>query len=139
MDFPPLPVPEELLINDSSWCYPSAITAAGSAQLRLWSCADGGFLALITETGQGTSITNSIEHIWTSLAAQFGPRLVLVEHWPAEHDGDHEEHLDQVVISTSGLPSWQRIWPTSPASPEHDAFQNWMSAYGRRLLATRGE
>jgi hypothetical protein len=141
-EFLPLPVPGSLICDEPFWRYPSGcIAGEGVAHLRVWGVADGmpGWaggvrLVLLSETGLGASITNSIEEIHAVLTAQYGRRLVLLEHWPAEAGTDTGEHLDQVIV-VDGAPHWRRIWPTPPTNPRHPEFTAWMDAHGHRALA----
>lgn len=142
--FPALTVPRELICNDPFWRYPSRCLAGeGVAHLRVWETANGTpgqvggtRLAVVTETGLGASITNSIQDIHAALTNAYGPRIVLLEHWPAGTGADPHEHLDQAVI-INGEPGWRRIWPTPPTNPHHDQYDTWMNAHGHQLLATQ--
>lgn len=149
--FPDLPNPTELLADHQQWRYPSqCIAGYGIGRLRVWdgeramtSATLPYLLAIVTETGQGASITNSIESIRAELATLYpGENLVLLEHWPADQDGV-EEHLDQVAFAGpwdtdwEQTVRWRRIWPTPPTNPDHQALQTWMNVYGHDLLATR--
>lgn len=137
MDFPDLPPLGQMLVNDPFWRYQSGTAAAGGvAHLRTWATSDneGRRVAVVTETGLGSSITNSIEHIWSSLVAEApGVETVLLEHWPAEAGAGEGEHLDQVVVD-NGQPQWRRIWPTPESNPLHDSFESWMNTQGQVII-----
>ncbi len=101
MTGPGLPPLGELVTDDPCWRYPSACLAGeGIAHLRVWVTADrSGYLAVVSETGLGASITNSIEDIWDVLAALYPGPLTLIEHYPVGEsfpvDG---EHLDLAIL-----------------------------------------
>lgn len=132
----PLPPLGELLTDDPWWRYPSACLAGeGIAHLRVWAAAYGsvrGYLAVVTETGLGASVTNSIEDIWEQLFARWRP-LTLIEHWPAA-EALGEEHLDLVHVDDRREPSWSRIWPVPEASPRHGELAAWMAGHGHVII-----
>ncbi len=147
--FPDLPIPGELVADHQQWRYPSqCIAGYGIARLRVWdsqqamtSATIPQWLAIVTETGQGASITNSAESIQQELTTLYGVGVILLEHWPADQDGT-EEHLDQVAVAGpwDSWPQpvrWRRVWPTPPSNPDHHGLQAWMDVYGHDLLATR--
>jgi hypothetical protein len=134
--FTDLPVPGRLLIDEPRWIYPSACAAGrGTAQLHVWEAANSaGYLAIVTETSEGATITNSAEPIWASLRRVLRDgQITVLEHWPASQAGGSGEHLDQVTVSARGV-HWRRIWPTGPENPGHSTFEAWMIAYGQDLL-----
>ncbi|MEV6527388.1 hypothetical protein AB0M43_36240 [Longispora sp. NPDC051575] len=135
---PVLPVPGRLLLDQIAWEYPSPCAAgSGLARLRIWQTTtpSPGHLALVTDSGIGASITNSIAEIWHTLRNALGAPLWLLEHWPA--DASEPEHLEQVAV-TGLRPSWWRAWPTSTDNPRHELLQVWMIVHGRDLLAASG-
>jgi hypothetical protein len=130
-DLPPL---GELVTDDPWWRYPSACLAGdGIAHLRVWA-AGGGHLAVVSETGIGASVTNSITGIWAVLAARYPGPLTLIEHYPAAESFGGGEHLDLVHVDDRRQPAWRRLWPTSPANPDHDLLNAWMSRHGRVII-----
>jgi len=131
--FPSLPPIGELELDDSFWRYPSG-TGEGAARLRVWAASGGtGHLAVVTELGMGTSITNSIEDIWDDLRARWQGALTLIEHYPAaESFPDDGDDLYQVVIVPGCEPAWRRVWPVPASSPDRD----WLAGWERRR-ATR--
>ncbi len=131
--FPVLPCPGPMLADDPFWRYPSKCASDGIAHLRVWSCPGQARLAIVSETGLGVSITNSIECIWQKLTQVSPGNPTLLEHWPPGAGGP-VEHLDQVVV-IGGVPSWRRVWPTPAANPRHEEFGAWMRDHGHRLLA----
>ena len=130
LDLPPL---GEMVADEPWWRYPSRCAAGdGIAHLRVWHLAvQDGHLAVVTETGLGASVTNSIEDIHGVLAQSYPGPLTLIEHWPAAESAPAGgEHLDLALVQDR-RPSWQRIWPTPAANPAHDTLDAWMRVYGR--------
>ncbi len=84
-----LPPLGDLIADEPFWRYPAGAAGAGVAHLRGWLTADPepGHLAVVTETGTASGITESTEHIWAALARTYGPSLVLLEHHPAPETG----------------------------------------------------
>jgi hypothetical protein len=63
-DLPPL---GELLVDDPFWQYPAwGLAREGVGHLRAWATATAcaGYLAVVTETGGITSVTESAGRIW---------------------------------------------------------------------------
>ena len=89
--------------------------------MRVWAAAtaSAGYLAVVTETGGITSVTESAGRIWADLARMYGPSLVLLEHHPAPESGEGIETLDLVRIGADGSPHWSRVWPTPEENPRH--------------------
>ena len=111
-DLPPL---GELLIDDPFWQYPAwGLAREGVGHLRVWATATAspGYLAVVTETGGITSVTESAGRIWAGLARKYGPSLVLLEHHPAPEFSEGMETLNLVRIGADGSPHWSRVWPT---------------------------
>lgn len=128
-DFLPLPDVAELVRDEPHFRYDSTCgPQRGSAHLRVWRCAPAEpgtarWLAVVTEIGDGASISNSAAEIWHALANQYGQALVLLEYW---NDGSDcgPDHIDQVALRHS-TPDWRRIWPTPRANPAHAEFTAW--------------
>jgi hypothetical protein len=104
--------------------------------LRVWAtaAASPGYLAVVTETGGITSVTESAGRIWATLARRYGPSLVLLEHHPAPEFGEGMETLDLVRIGADGSPHWSRVWPTPEENPRHAGLELWMAAYGHQIV-----
>ena len=120
-DLPPL---GELVADEPSWRYPSAATAeAGAAHLRVWLTTgpEPGHLAVVTETGPGTSVTRSAGRIRAALARRYGPSVVLLEHYLAPEFGEGMGTLDLVRVGANGSPHWSRVWPTPRTIPARRA------------------
>jgi hypothetical protein len=114
-DLPPL---GELLVDDPFWPYPArGLAREGAGQLRVWAiaAASPGYLAVVTETGGLTSVTESAGRIWAGLARRYWPSLVLLEHHPAPEFGEGMETLDLVRVGADESPPWSRVWP----NPRH--------------------
>jgi hypothetical protein len=134
-DLPPL---GELLVDDPFWQYPAwGLAQEGVGHLRVWLTADPGpgFLAVVTETGLGSPVTESAGRIWADLARRFGPSLVLLEHHPAPELAEGVETLDLVRFGTDGSPHWSRVWPTPEENPRHAGLEFWMATYGHQIVS----
>jgi hypothetical protein len=133
-DLPPL---GELIVDDPFWSYPAGVARTGVAHLRVWLTAgsEPGYLAVVTETGSGASVTESAGRISTVLAGRFDPALVLLEHHLAPEIGEGMETLDLVRIGADGSPHWTRVWPTPEDNPRHAGLELWMANYGHRIVS----
>ena len=132
-----LPPPGELLVDDPFWQYPAwGLPREGAGHLRVWATATAspGYLAVITETGGLTSVTESAGRIRAGLARRYGPSLVLLEHHPAPESGEGMETLDLVRIGADGSPHWSRVWPAPEENPRHAGLERWMAADGHQIL-----
>ena len=133
-DLPPL---GELLVDDPFWQYPArGLAREGAGHVRVWAtaAASAGYLAVVTETGGFTSVTESAGRIRAGLARRHGPCLVLLEHHPAPESGEGMETLDLVRLGADGSPHWSRVWPTPQENPRHTGLELWMAAYGHQIL-----
>jgi hypothetical protein len=133
-DLPPL---GELVVDDPFWQYPArSLAHEGVGHLRVWATAtaSAGYLAVVTETGGLTSVTESAGRIRAGLARRYGPSLVLLEHHPAPESGEGMETLDLVRIGGDGSPHWSRVWPTPEENPRHAGLELWMAAYGHQIV-----
>ncbi|OXM54465.1 hypothetical protein [Amycolatopsis alba] len=112
--FPPLPAPGDLVPSEPVWSYPATARSGGYAHLRLFTVPGGGHLALVTDPGLGTSVTNAAEHIHAALTSQYGEPLWMIEHYPAARTmPDDGETLDLVDL-VGREPVWRQIWPPLP-------------------------
>ena len=133
-DLPPL---GEQLVDDPFWQYPArGLLREGVGHLRLWATATAspGYLAVVTETGSITSVSESAGRIWADLARRYGPSLVLLEHHPAPELGEDVETLDLVRIGADGSPHWSRVWPTPEDNPRHAGLELWMAGHGHQII-----
>lgn len=130
-----LPEPGDLVCDDPAYRYDSDCGPGyGRTHLRVWRCGDAEqptWLAMITEIGDGATVTNSAAHIWSALVEEYGPELVVLEHWNAG-SGSGPDHVDQMAMD-KGDPTWRRIWPTPEDHPNHAEFDAWY-AWQRPLL-----
>lgn len=133
-DLPPL---GELIVDDPFWEHPAGAAREDIAHLRVWGTATvrPGYLAVVTETGGGASITESASRIWAVLAGRFGPSLVLLEHHLAPVFGVGIETLDLIRVGADGSPHWSRIWPTPEDNPRHVGLELWMAADGHQIVS----
>ena len=132
-DLPPL---GELLVDDPFWQYPArGLAREGAGHVRAWATATAspGYLAVVTETGGLTSVTESAGRIRAGLARRYGPCLVLLEHHPAPESGEGTETLDLIRIGADGSPHWSRVWPAPQENPRHAGLELWMAAYGHQI------
>jgi len=107
-DLPPL---GELIVDDPFWQYPAwGLAREGVGHLRVWATAGAspGYLAVVTDAGGITSVTESAGRIWADLARRFGPSLVLLEHHLAPEFGEGAWRLS--IWSASAL-TGARIGP----------------------------
>jgi hypothetical protein len=126
-DLPPLGEP---LVDDAFWQYPAwGLAREGAGHLRVWAtaAASPGYLAVVTETGGLTSVTESAGRIWAGLARRYGPCLVLLEHHPAPESGEGMETWTWSASALTGArtgpgygrprsrtrvtPGWNGGWP----------------------------
>jgi hypothetical protein len=134
-DLPPL---GELVADDPFWRFPAGGPGReGVAHLRIWLTTgpEAGYLAVVTETGGGASVTESAGRIRAVPADRFGPSLVLLEHHLAPEAGEGMETLDLVRIGADGSPHWTRVWPTSEDNPRHAGLELWMAAHGHQIVS----
>jgi hypothetical protein len=111
----PIPTAAALVLDDPEWPMPQHSAEPGRPpatmprRLRVWRLTDGTLLAVITERGPGTSVTNVAEHAYAALAHRYPGRLRVVEHYPAETGVDDAEHFDEITLLPTGAPRWRRI------------------------------
>ena len=132
-----LPPPGELLVDDPFWQYPArgrAREGAGHVRVRATAAACAGYLAVVTETGGLTCVTESAGRIRAGLARRYGPSLVLLEHRPPPGSGEGMETLDLVRIGADGSPHWSRVWPAPEQNPRHAGLERWMAGYGHPIV-----
>jgi len=135
-----LPALGDLITDDPWWSYPTTGIGGGSGvtRLRIWQARNnsGPHIVVVTELGVGVSITNGIEFIAAKLTTVLpGHPFVLLEHWPKEESVTCEEHLDQVLFTTTG-PQWRRIWPTPSTNPGHAELDEWVRLSGQSILTS---
>jgi hypothetical protein len=130
---PYLPPLVHKVYDNPDWTFrPPQAPAPGTARLRVWDTADGGFFAVVTECGDGLSVTNGAQHIWQTLTRQYGQPFGLLELWPEGESGDL--HADLVLESPQGGLSWSRVHPVHPSHPDAGMFDVWWDVYGGDIL-----
>ncbi len=111
----PLPPAAVLVLDDPEWPMPQHAAEPGRTpatvprRLRVWRLADATLLAVITERGPGTSVTNVAEHAYAALTRRYPGPLRVIEHYPAESGVDNAEHFDEITLLPTGAPRWRRI------------------------------
>ncbi|MDN5851802.1 MAG: hypothetical protein L0K86_02945 [Actinomycetia bacterium] len=97
-----------LKVDDLSWEMPAHDDEPPSLRrLRLWETSRGDLLAVITEAGDGTAVTDVAARAYTAVRAKF-PHARVFEHYPEFRD--EAETLDEITV-LDGLPSWTRVRP----------------------------
>jgi hypothetical protein len=131
-----LPPLADLVADAPFWRYPAG-TRQGVAHLRVWRTATvpAGYVAVVTETGSGASVTESAGRIWAVLADRYGPSLVLLEHNLAPEFEEGAEALDLVRVGADGSPHWSRVWPTPQEHPRHAGLELWMAGHGHQIVS----
>lgn len=138
MTHPPLPPLHGLVTDDPLWAYREVIGGenGGAARLRVWASSDnpyGPYVAVVTELGIGTAITDSIRYIRDKLNQAFrGLPIVLIGHWPPGQLCG--EHLAQAVTSPDG-PRWLMIWPPAPGGCDRPDIDEWVRINGHRFMS----
>lgn len=137
------------IYTEPRWTYPQQYQRQpGVAGLDVWTATSPRgrcLVAVVTELGDGVSVTNGAADIWSALHLEFAAELAglysgglyLIEHWPADQcDGD-AEHLDLVHV-TGRHAEWARLWPTPDTNPGHAALDAWMAVNGAAVLSAGG-
>jgi hypothetical protein len=127
----------ELVVDEPFWRHPAwGLAREGVSHLRIWMTATDppGHVAVVTETGAGNSVTESVGRIWADLVRRYGPPLVLLEHHLAPELAEGVETLDLVRIGADGSPHWSRVWPTPEDNPRHAGLELWMAEYGHQIV-----
>jgi hypothetical protein len=132
-----LPPLGELRVDDPFWPYPAwGLVWDGAGHVRVWATAAAfpGCLAVVTETGGITSVTESAGRIRAGLARRYGPFLVLLGHHPAPGSGAGMQTLDLVRVGAGGSPHWSRVWPAPAENPRHAGLERQMAGYGHQIV-----
>jgi hypothetical protein len=134
---PALPALGDLIAGEPQWRYPGGSCAGeyGVARLRVWETPEG-HLAVVTETGEGVSVTNAAASIWPALAVRFPGALTVIEHWPASQSPGTGEHYDLMWAPPRTAPAWSRLWPLPPGHPQAVAYGAWMDRWGPQIRET---
>jgi hypothetical protein len=106
----------ELIRDDPAWWYVAQFNGLRAVRrLRVWRVGPGRLVAVLTERGDGPSITNAVGDIQRRLIGEYPDDVVdVVEHYPPEGGGCRGEHFDLVL--------WPRFL-TAP--PGKQGQQSW--------------
>ena len=98
----------KLKVDDLAWEMPTYEDEPPSVRrLRLWETRDGDLLAVITEAGEGTPVTDVAERAHAAVQERY-PNARVFEHYPELRD--EPETLDEITI-VDGRPAWTRVRP----------------------------
>jgi hypothetical protein len=120
----------DLVRDDDTWAFRDADGALVTRRLRVWLDGNGGLIAVVTEAGTGTCITDAAAQVHHHLTAVEypGQRVRVFEHWPADTDEGADEQFDEVLVDGVGEVSWGSI-PAGPFTsllqlppPEHSRY-----------------
>lgn len=126
----------QLILDNDAWEYTwlSGNGLRARRRLRLYAVGLGRHVAVITERGQGPSVTNACKDIAAKLAHEYPDHVVdVVEHYPATPGmvgAAYTEHFDLVTDVWTSDQSWRRVqleeligWlgvdPSEPAGVPH--------------------
>lgn len=74
-----------LIRDDGEWIMPG-FGRPSPRRLRVWRLADSTLLAVITDRGPGTSVTNVAEHAYAKVRSEYPDEIVrVVEHSRQRH------------------------------------------------------
>lgn len=101
-----------LVVDNPNWQFRDPLNRIVHRRLRVWADDGARVVAVVTEAGDGMSITNAAEQVWKAITAIYpGKDVTIIEHYPTD-SGCGGEHFDQVRMTASG-PAWTRL----PAGP----------------------
>lgn len=104
-----------LKVDDLAWEMPTHEGEPPSLRrLRLWETNGGDLLAVITETGDGTPVTDVAASAYAAVHERY-PNARVFEHYPELRD--EAETLDEITV-VDGRPAWTRVRP-------QDVDQDW--------------
>lgn len=97
------------LIDDDPHFTYQAPTGEASRRMRAWRTGENSLVVVLTESGDGMSITNAAEEVAAALGKRFpGQRLTVIEYYPSAETLDGAAHYDQVWLE-DGKPQWRRL------------------------------
>lgn len=97
-----------LKVDDLAWEMPTYDDEPPSLRrLRLWETTRGDLLAVITESGDGTPVTDVAARAYSAVRERF-PDARVFEHYPKFRD--EAETLDEITV-IDGVPAWTRVQP----------------------------
>lgn len=98
-----------LIHDEPQWPMPSPLTREPSLRrLRVWE-VNATLVAVITERGIGTSVTNAAREAYTAVHLRF-PGARVFEHYPADVGVSDVEHFDEISFTPEGRMEW-KPWP----------------------------
>lgn len=101
----------ELIHDEPEWPMPSLTREPSLRRLRVWRVGEGALVAIITERGEGTSVTNVAREAYAAVQARY-PGARVFEHYPADVGADPAEHLDEITLTREGRTVW-KPWPVA--------------------------
>ena len=122
--------------ENAAWRY-AGLQIGGTGHLRSFMTTDGVWLIVVTQLGIGCSVVNAAEDIYETLLAEYGRRLVYLEHWPSAQRGGSFATLD-MVVATGRQPHWRRVWALKPHHPDYAEFEPWVHGDGAVVLDAIG-
>jgi hypothetical protein len=129
-EWPPLPDILALVSDQPDWRYPSFAASGGTARLQIWITRDG-HLAVVTWSGEGTSVANAAEDVHRELRRMIpAGELAVIEHTPA--DDPFTAYWEQFAVD-GGDARWRHVWPAAPDSPDYDRLAAWAARHGAEL------
>jgi hypothetical protein len=133
---PWLPEFGDLVADAPRWEYQPPYLPAGACRLRVWEAAgQPGHFAVVTELGEGSSVTNAMDFIWKRVAAAYPGQLGIAEYWPEGENGSL--HVDLVVDPLTGPLEWVRAYPApSQGNPLRSLVVSWWAVTGNDILAS---
>jgi hypothetical protein len=97
--------PGTLIHDDPNWWYQGHGVTSATRRIRVYEMPDGRLIAVVTESGDGTSITNAAETVIAQIQAEYPDRQVdVIEHTPASPLAP--EGFDLVHLDEHGRPVW---------------------------------
>jgi hypothetical protein len=102
------PPPGKLVDDNPGWWYLGHGITSATRRIRTYEMPDGRLVAVVTESGDGTSITNAAETVVAQVRAEHPGRQVdVIEHNPASTIAG--ESFDLIGLSPSGNATWTRL------------------------------
>jgi hypothetical protein len=100
--------PARLIHDDPSWWYLGHGITSATRRIRTYEQPDGRLIAVVTESGDGTSITNAAETVIAQIRAEHpGRQVEVIEHNPASTLS--RETFDRIDLTPAGHATWTRL------------------------------
>jgi hypothetical protein len=97
-----------LIHDDPNWWYQGNGVTSATRRIRVYEMPDGRLTAVVTESGDGTSITNAAETVIAQIQAEHpGRQIDVIEHYPASQLAP--ESFDMVRLNQHGQPEWTGV------------------------------